>query len=47
MKNWKKLLSLCLALIMMLGLLSACGQEPTETSHGGRRHYSLSRRRDG
>ena len=32
MKNWKKLLSLCLALIMMLGLLSACGQEPTETS---------------
>lgn len=32
MKNWKKLLSLCLALIMMLGLLSACGQEPVETS---------------
>ena len=32
MKNWKKLLSLCLALVMMLGLLSACGSEPSDTS---------------
>lgn len=32
MKNWKKLLCLGLALIMLLGLMSACGQEPADTS---------------
>lgn len=32
MNNWKKLLALGLALIMLLGLMSACGAGNTETS---------------